>query len=114
MNYRQVGSPLLDSLLTQGLIVEGPLGTGLASDEHGALLAKDGRLSRMLFNVGPGRQGMLLESIAVPELREQAADLANLLASRFRQQPVRKNILSGFIADSRRSAITDHELASRS
>jgi uncharacterized NAD(P)/FAD-binding protein YdhS len=35
--------------------------------------------SNVLFNVGPGRQGTLLESIAVPEIREQAAGFAKFL-----------------------------------
>lgn len=85
MNYRKVGSPLLSSLFAQKLIVEGPIGFGLASDEHGALRSADGTASERLFNVGPGRLGMLLESIAVPELREQAAHLAEFLASKFRR-----------------------------
>jgi uncharacterized NAD(P)/FAD-binding protein YdhS len=81
MNYHRVGSPLLNSLFAQGLIVDGPLGNGLWSDQHGALRTQDGTSSSVLFNVGPGRMGTLLESIAVPELRNQAADLAELLAA---------------------------------
>lgn len=82
MNYRRVGSLLLNSLFAQGLIVPGPLGGGLWSNEDGALRADDGSYSKLLYNVGPGRQGTLLESIAVPELRTQAAALASVLAAR--------------------------------
>jgi hydroxyacylglutathione hydrolase len=82
MNYRRVGSALLNSLFAQGLISPGPLGGGLWSNEHGALRAEDGTYSRVLFNLGPGRQGTLLESIAMPELRVQAAALAERLAAR--------------------------------
>lgn len=81
MNYRRVGSSLLDSLFAQGLITPGPLGGGLWSNEHGALRTQDGSYSQTLFNVGPGRQGTLIESIAVPELRAQAVALARLLAA---------------------------------
>jgi uncharacterized NAD(P)/FAD-binding protein YdhS len=83
MNYHRVGSPLLNSLFAQGLIVEGPLGSGLWSNRHGALRAEDGTASSILFNVGPGRLGTLLESIAVPEIRTQAVDLAEFLATQF-------------------------------
>lgn len=84
MNYRRVGSSLLDSLFAQGLVTAGPLGGGLWSNEDGALRAQDGSFSRVLFNVGPGRLGTLFESIAVPELREQAVALADLLATQRR------------------------------
>jgi hydroxyacylglutathione hydrolase len=79
MDYRRVGSPLLDSLFAQGLITAGPLGGGLWSNEQGGLRAQDGTFSAALFNIGPGRQGVLLESIAVPELRTQAVELAEML-----------------------------------
>jgi hydroxyacylglutathione hydrolase len=82
MNYRRAGSALLNSLFAQGLITAGPLGGGLWSDEAGALRAADGSFSEMLFTLGPARQGTLLESIAVPELRLQAVALAELLAQR--------------------------------
>jgi uncharacterized NAD(P)/FAD-binding protein YdhS len=82
MNYRRVGSSLLDSLFAQELLTAGPLGGALWSNEHGALRAQDGRFSQVLFNVGPGRQGTLIESIAIPELREQAVALADRLAAR--------------------------------
>jgi uncharacterized NAD(P)/FAD-binding protein YdhS len=83
MNYRRVGSPLLNSLFSQGLIVAGPHGFGLWASETGALRSQNDRFSNVLFHVGPGRQGTLLESIAVPELRNQAADLAELLIGKF-------------------------------
>ncbi|MBB6145953.1 hydroxyacylglutathione hydrolase [Silvibacterium bohemicum] len=82
MNYRRVGSSLLDSLFAQGLAVAGPLGSGLWTDSNGALRNQDELFSDILFHVGPGRQGTLLESIAVPELRCQAAAMATLLVDR--------------------------------
>jgi uncharacterized NAD(P)/FAD-binding protein YdhS len=95
MNFHRVGSPLLNSLFAQGLIVAGPHGFGLWASESGALRDQDGSFSKMLFHVGPGRQGTLLESIAVPELRHQASDLAELLTGMFAShtQDVTSNIL---------------------
>ena len=81
MDYTRVGSPVLNSLFEQGLITAGPLHHYLWSNENGALRAADGTFSRVLFQVGPGRQGTLLESIAVPELRVQAAEMAEFLAT---------------------------------
>jgi hydroxyacylglutathione hydrolase len=79
MNYQRVDSPLLKSLFQQGLATPGPLGTGFHVTPTGALIAADGTSSNVLFNVGPGRLGTLIESIAVPEIREQAAAMAKLL-----------------------------------
>jgi hydroxyacylglutathione hydrolase len=76
MNYKRVDSPLLQSLLRQGLVVPGRLGTGLWSDATGALFGVDGQVSNTLFNLGPGRMGTLLESISVVEIRSQAVSLA--------------------------------------
>ena len=81
MNYPRVGSPLLNSLFQQGLATPGPLGAGLWSREDGALRAADGTFSDVLFTVGPARLGTLLESIAVPELRQQAAAMAETLTA---------------------------------
>jgi hydroxyacylglutathione hydrolase len=83
MNYHRVVSPLLNSLFAQGLVVAGPHGFGLWASETGAVRDQNGSYSHVLFHVGPGRQGTLLESIAVPELRQQAAEMAELLAEGF-------------------------------
>jgi uncharacterized NAD(P)/FAD-binding protein YdhS len=113
MNYRRVGSPLLNSLFAQGLIVAGPHGSGLWTSETGAVRDQNGSYSNVLFHVGPGRQGMLLESIAVPELRQQAADLAGLLAGKFaahEQDMVTNTPLADTLLTT--SALVGYELAS--
>jgi len=80
MNYRRVDSPLLRSLFAQGLVSSGPMGGGFNCTRSGALIGADGQASRILFNLGPGRLGTLLESIAIPEIRSQAVDVARALA----------------------------------
>lgn len=80
MRYDRVASPLFASLFSQGLAVAGPLGFGLRCDPFGALLDREGRPSSILSNLGPGRLGTLLESIAIPEIRDQAFALAERLA----------------------------------
>jgi hydroxyacylglutathione hydrolase len=79
MNYARVDSPLLESLFQQGLATPGPLRTGFNTTLSGALIAANGTPSNILFTLGPGRQGTLLESIAIPEIREQASELAKFL-----------------------------------
>lgn len=94
MNYRRVDSALLRSLFSQNLVTAGLLGGGLLSTCTGALIGSDSRASETLFNVGPGRLGTLLESIAVPELRQQAVVLAELLANQLADTPVGNAALS--------------------
>jgi uncharacterized NAD(P)/FAD-binding protein YdhS len=81
-NCRKLESPLLASLLLQGLTRPDPLHLGLDCTEQGALINREGVASDFLFTIGPSRKGILWESVAVPELREQASDLASLLAAR--------------------------------
>jgi uncharacterized NAD(P)/FAD-binding protein YdhS len=113
MNYRRVGSSLLNSLFAQGLIVAGPHGSGLWTSESGGLRDQNGNFSSVLLYVGPGRQGTLIESIAVPELRQQAADLAELLAGQF-AAPAQDTVPSTPLADTllTTSAAVSYELAS--
>jgi hypothetical protein len=66
------------------------------------LRARDGSYSPILFNLGPARLGTLIESIAVPELREQAVDLAAHLASQLSRSS-EEEVLE-FTADDARGA----------
>jgi uncharacterized NAD(P)/FAD-binding protein YdhS len=74
-----VADPLLDGLFAGGDARPGPLGLGLAVDEHGRLLDRAGDPSDTLWALGPLRRGALLETTAIPEIREQAAALARIL-----------------------------------
>jgi uncharacterized NAD(P)/FAD-binding protein YdhS len=88
MNYRRIPSTLLQSMFNRGLVTSGPLGTGFHCSKDGAVIDADGHASEIIFNLGPGRLGDLLESIAVPEIRQQAVALASTLAGRIRSQYV--------------------------
>jgi hydroxyacylglutathione hydrolase len=66
-------------------VTPGPLGAGFHCSENGAVVDARGRASESIFNLGPARLGDLLESIAVPEIREQAVDLAFVLKERVNQ-----------------------------
>ena len=88
MNYRSVPSTLLQNLFRRGLVTSGTLGTGFHCAQDGAVIDARGRASEIIFNLGPGRLGDLLESIAVPEIRQQAVELASTLADRIRPRYV--------------------------
>ena len=79
---RKVASPLLVKLLRTGLVRPDPLYLGLDAAEDGALVGSDGRKSDVLYTLGPALKGQLWESIAVPEIRVQAAKLTAILAER--------------------------------
>jgi uncharacterized NAD(P)/FAD-binding protein YdhS len=73
------GSRLLDDLLARGLARPHPLGLGLDTGEGGALIQASGRPSTELFTLGWLRRGELWESVSIPEIRAQAAALAESL-----------------------------------
>jgi uncharacterized NAD(P)/FAD-binding protein YdhS len=82
-DYRRVGSPLLRDLMEKKLTRPDELLLGLDVSSDGALLNASGVPSDFLFAVGPLRKGQLWESVAVPELRVQAAELAKLFLSAY-------------------------------
>ncbi|MFW7269001.1 FAD/NAD(P)-binding protein [Gluconacetobacter sp. Hr-1-5] len=75
-DYRRVDSPLLRTLFVDGHAVAGDMGATLATDAHGALESASGACSRVLYGIGPMRAGTLFETTAIPEIRQQARDLA--------------------------------------
>jgi len=88
MNYRRVPSTLLQNLFQRGLVTSGPLGAGFHCSKDGAVIDACGHASEIIFNLGPGRLGDLIESIAIPEIRQQAVALASTLADSMRPQYV--------------------------
>ncbi|PZP84098.1 MAG: hypothetical protein DI582_09655 [Azospirillum brasilense] len=73
LNLRRSAAPLLKSLLAQRMIEPHANGVGLAAD---AKCRAWGEAYPHLFCIGPLMTGQLLESIAVPELRVQAQQIA--------------------------------------
>jgi uncharacterized NAD(P)/FAD-binding protein YdhS len=69
-------SVLLHALLADGLAAPGPVGLGLRTGPDGRLAGSD------VFALGALRRGELWESVAVPELREQAAGVAEEIRDR--------------------------------
>lgn len=81
LNYRRAGSDLLDDLMTHGLACPGEGNAGLNTREDGRLIDMSGKAVHALYTLGPARLGTLFESIAIPEIRQQAYDLAAVLAT---------------------------------
>jgi uncharacterized NAD(P)/FAD-binding protein YdhS len=75
-DIRKVPDPLVRSLLRRGWIRPGAHGLGIETDDTGAVVAADGTTNRRVYAIGSVRRGQLWEIIAVPELRQQAAALA--------------------------------------
>jgi uncharacterized NAD(P)/FAD-binding protein YdhS len=73
------GNPVIDDLLARGVASSDPLGLGLRTDSAGRLVGPAGQRTRRIFTLGSTRRGSLYESTAIPEIRCQAAQLAQLL-----------------------------------
>jgi uncharacterized NAD(P)/FAD-binding protein YdhS len=69
-------------LIDQGLARADPLGLGVVTDAFGAVLDASGRADPDLLTLGALRRGQLWESTAIPEIRKQAAALAETLTER--------------------------------
>jgi uncharacterized NAD(P)/FAD-binding protein YdhS len=77
---RRMDAPLIKRLLAQRIARPDVLFLGLDMDANGALIDSAGKPSRLLYAIGPARKGLLWETTAVPEIREQAHQLAEHIA----------------------------------
>ena len=80
-NFRHVESRLIQSLLRKGAIRCDELSLGLDATPDGVLLDSMGRPSPALRTLGTALKGILWESTAIPEIRQQAEALAAQLLS---------------------------------
>lgn len=80
-DFTNVPSSLVAKLLMEGWVRADPLRLGLETDSDGRLLDTNGQITPGLYALGPVRIAGLWESIAMPEIREQALQLAALLAT---------------------------------
>jgi len=63
---------------------------GIGTDDHGRLIGASGKSSANLYALGPLRKATLWETTAVPEIREQALELAERIVSELSENGVRK------------------------
>jgi uncharacterized NAD(P)/FAD-binding protein YdhS len=72
-------SPLLRTLLAEGLASPDPLGLGLRTNADGALRDRNGHADGLVLTLGALRRGELWESTAVQEIRDQAEHVAHTI-----------------------------------
>jgi uncharacterized NAD(P)/FAD-binding protein YdhS len=75
-NVRGTDDPLLMNMLNSGVLQPGPLDLGVATEPDGRVRPASPGGSPAVWAVGALRRGELWESIAVPEIRVQAAEVA--------------------------------------
>lgn len=115
-DYRRSSHSLIANLREQGLIRPNALGLGLDTADDGAVVDAQGNRSTLLYTLGTPRKGHLWETIAVPELREQAQAL---VATLLQSLPVRVRPVPPFVraaepvADDRRPAVPHSTLLFR-
>jgi uncharacterized NAD(P)/FAD-binding protein YdhS len=78
-SYTDSPRPLIHSLMENGLARANEVGIGFQTDGQGALLDATVAPSSVFFTLGPPSRGDLFETTAVPEIRAQAAALAQRL-----------------------------------
>ncbi|WP_162425733.1 FAD/NAD(P)-binding protein [Pontibacter pudoricolor] len=78
-NYAKIKLPLVQQLLTDGLIKPDNLKLGLVTTEDGTLVSESEVPIDGLYTIGPPRKALLYESTALREIRHQAKDLAHRL-----------------------------------
>ena len=79
-NYHKLRDPLMLQLFFRGLARPDPLFLGFDVNDQGQLLDATGRVVPNLHTLGSPQKGRLLETTAVPELRQQAHNLAAFLS----------------------------------
>lgn len=84
-NQVDEGLPLHAQMVEHGLLRSDPLGQGLDVSETEALIGRNGKVSRRLFALGPLTRGRYTEIVAIPDIRLQAAEVAERLMAQLRQ-----------------------------
>jgi uncharacterized NAD(P)/FAD-binding protein YdhS len=77
----RAGEPLLTALLDSGRIRADVLKVGIEVDRDCRTIDASGRPSDTLFAIGPVTKGTFWESVAVPDIRTQAARIAGLISN---------------------------------
>ncbi len=78
-SFEGVDERLLQNLLASQVATLDALRLGFATTADGRLVDSSGQPSSWLFSLGPMRRGELWETVAVPDIRVQAAHLADAL-----------------------------------
>lgn len=104
---RASANPAVRSLFDQGLARCDPLRIGMDIAANCAIVRADGVPSQRLFAIGPLTRAAFWEIIAIPDIRNQCAGLADHLAGHLGQE--RASLPSGSIGDEPR--VGGHQVA---
>ena len=77
LDYARSTQPLLQRLLQRQQLQADVLALGISTTPQGELVGGNGQVVSGMYTLGPPRRGELWESTAVPELRQQAQELAS-------------------------------------
>ena len=77
LDYARSTQPLLQRLLQRQQLQADVLALGITTTPQGELVGGNGQVVPGVYTLGPPRRGELWESTAVPELRQQAQELAS-------------------------------------
>ena len=77
LDYARSTQPLLQRLLQRQQLQADVLALGITTTPPGELVGGNGQVVSGMYTLGPPRRGELWESTAVPELRQQAQELAS-------------------------------------
>lgn len=80
-DYTRIANPLVTALTRHGLLNADAIRLGIDVDAQGRLKANDGQVIPWLWTIGPPRKGYAWECIAMPDIRVQAAQLADAIIS---------------------------------
>ena len=78
-DYARLDLPLVVQMRRAGWLVPDPLRLGIETADDGRLLGANGQPVDDLYTLGPLRRPALWESTAIPEIRQQAMELAQRL-----------------------------------
>ncbi len=78
-NYRKVRFPIISELIGRGKVTTDTLGLGILCTPEGKIINAQNEIEAGLWCIGPMRKAVLLETTALREIREQAAELALLI-----------------------------------
>jgi uncharacterized NAD(P)/FAD-binding protein YdhS len=95
-DIRKQQSMLYDSLLKKGIIRSDDMNLGIDATREGKTINSSGTISESIFAIGSLLKGKLWESTAVPELRKQALQVAELFLEKkdFANTPFIENTAS--------------------
>jgi uncharacterized NAD(P)/FAD-binding protein YdhS len=81
LKLKAIDSPLMASLHRRMLIAPDQTGAGINCQPSGKVIDGCGQSNNQLYAIGPLLKAVLLESVAVPELKGQAEELAHSICA---------------------------------